>query len=430
MAGVCAKVCAGCTLEIPDRYYLTCSNPNCKDHYDLVCANVPELRFNNTMKDEHKKAWKCPLCIAKIRKIDYINTPIRNHTNPPGENNQQYCETPYGQNVTMRVQGRGRGPNVVSPADESVCSQNGNTLLLDESLPFENQPQFLHPSEIPETNTPITLHQINQLIQKNLQHNTEFMLSSLKSTFQSEIENAVATLKSDFQKNKEYLQKENTKLKADIHKLDSKIILLQNQCSTLQEEYKKIQKKLDTENTDSNPATATIQNATNQNANEKTFVLHGLTYNYWETEEDLINRVTNVIYDVLNINISNDIDEITFIGKKGYKRPIKIEIISKRLKKYILENSVYFKEAGLSVSDYLNEKDLRERRELQKALKSARENGHHAVIRNNKLLINGRESLIIINENHNRTDAGISESEINGAESQRNSEEANDNFRN
>lgn len=88
------------------------------------------------------------------------------------------------------------------------------------------------------------------------------------------------------------------------------------------------------------------------------------------------------------------VDEISYIGRKGNRRPIKIELTSKRLRKYILENYQYFKNAGFGVSEYLSDKLLQERKELKAALQNARRNGHHAVIKNNKLLINGKESFV------------------------------------
>lgn len=44
--------CAGCKQPITSRRFLTCSL--CKEPYDLECANIPELRFYNTM-DAHNE---------------------------------------------------------------------------------------------------------------------------------------------------------------------------------------------------------------------------------------------------------------------------------------------------------------------------------------------------------------------------------------
>lgn len=91
------------------------------------------------------------------------------------------------------------------------------------------------------------------------------------------------------------------------------------------------------------------------------------------------------------MNISGCIEEVTYIGRKNNSRPLKIELNSKRLKKIILENAVYFKEVGLNITEYLSPQALQERRNLNCALYKARQNGHHAVIKNNQLFINGTQ---------------------------------------
>lgn len=68
-------MCAGCRQQIPERYYLICCL--CEQTYDIICGNVSEKRFINTMTVEHKKLWKCPLCCSKTPKENNTNTPVR-----------------------------------------------------------------------------------------------------------------------------------------------------------------------------------------------------------------------------------------------------------------------------------------------------------------------------------------------------------------
>lgn len=135
-------------------------------------------------------------------------------------------------------------------------------------------------------------------------------------------------------------------------------------------------------------------------------MLHGLPENYWETENDVIDRVISIFYDLLNINLTDYIEGIEFIGKRNRNnnknRPIKIELISKRMKRYILENSWYLKEAGLSATEYLGPIALQERRKLREALQTARQNGQHAVIKNNILIINGKEMNLTTQQSQDR----------------------------
>ncbi|CAH0751751.1 unnamed protein product [Diatraea saccharalis] len=90
--------CAGCLQSIVDRRFLRCNI--CEQYYDLLCANVSEQRFFNTLTREHRSRWKCPLCINKEPKCDNSNTPVR----------------PVADVVTIR---RGAGVSV-SPPDDNM----------------------------------------------------------------------------------------------------------------------------------------------------------------------------------------------------------------------------------------------------------------------------------------------------------------------
>lgn len=68
-------LCSGCNNIIEDKRYLTCRG--CEQNYDLICANVSENRFYNTLTKEHRDAWRCVLCKSKQPKTDNSNTPVR-----------------------------------------------------------------------------------------------------------------------------------------------------------------------------------------------------------------------------------------------------------------------------------------------------------------------------------------------------------------
>lgn len=53
--------CDRCSQEIKTREYLKCRR--CLRYYDLLCTNVSEKRFYNTMREEHKSNWKCEKCV-------------------------------------------------------------------------------------------------------------------------------------------------------------------------------------------------------------------------------------------------------------------------------------------------------------------------------------------------------------------------------
>ncbi|XP_053603583.1 uncharacterized protein LOC128671267 [Plodia interpunctella] len=74
MASNCGT-CAGCQNLITDKEYLICFL--CRKQYDLICANVSQQRFYNTLTGEHRLSWQCVCCVSKKPKSDNTNTPVR-----------------------------------------------------------------------------------------------------------------------------------------------------------------------------------------------------------------------------------------------------------------------------------------------------------------------------------------------------------------
>lgn len=371
------KECAGCRQLITDRYiFLTCCL--CNQAYDLECANVSQQRFMNTMTTEHKSRWRCPLCLSKVAKTNNSNTPVRQSFDGVGF-------------VDTRNMSRQQRRKAISPVrdDDSIVSYLGETL--HEENEAKQHLEDNSPNKSPTQNhTLITLDQISNIIQENLVQNNKSILLAIQDTIQKEIAKSLKDLKTEFIQNIEKIQTRQTDMEEKIMDIEEKIKQIENEKHKLNEEYKNIQKSFQEISFSSKPSLSLSPNS-HENI-EKYIVLHGLNPVYNETEDELIDRVAYVFHEILNINIIQYIDEITLIGRQG-KGPLKIEITNKRARKYILQNYTYFRENGLAVTEFLNESALRERRELKKAMISARKNGQHAIIRNNKLIINGKESV-------------------------------------
>lgn len=69
------KFCSGCRQPILDRRFLSCVL--CKNNCDLLCANVSEQRFNNTLTGDHRDNWRRALCVNRQPKSVNTNTPVR-----------------------------------------------------------------------------------------------------------------------------------------------------------------------------------------------------------------------------------------------------------------------------------------------------------------------------------------------------------------
>lgn len=371
-----AGICAGCRQEILDRRFLKCSK--CLQSYDLVCANVSDQRFYNTLKEEHKKSWKCQLCRSKEPKTDNKNTPVRlyHNTEDFGTLFNQQTST-VDQNVTIRK----KVPRYTE--DNSTISDENVTISPHKNTPISEtqQSQTIKDTilSLDKNHEQVTVQKLTTILQQNNEH----ILSALRTSFRNEMEKTVSEIMAILNKSLDKITGDQLKFKEDLSNLNSKIIQLDKKCRTIQTENENLVRKIQY-------LQSNVHLTTNE-SQDKLLILHGLAENYWETEAEVIDRIINIFYDLLNVNLSGYIEEVTFIGRKNNRRPLKIELNSKRIKKYILENSMYLKEAGFSITEYLSPQALRERRNLSQALHKARQNGHHAVVRNNKLFINGRE---------------------------------------
>lgn len=369
-----AFTCSGCLKKITDRCFLTCTS--CKHQYDLECANVSTQRFYNTMTPEHKQSWICQTCRCKVPKKDNLNSPIR-----PLENEYTNLTPIQNNNITMR-----KKQNFVF--NDSSISDNSN--LFGDTIQNESDPNLnLNCETVKEaskhTNL-IDIEHFEKLLDRKLKENKQSLISELQSIVFLEVNKAISDLKIEMLEKTTTSQSELTKQKVDIQEINNTIHILEIENKKLQTEIQELQ----------NYMIQTKDSLSGKNLEEhktscKKIVLHGLVYNYRETEYELYERVVNVFHDVMNVNLVTYIDDLIRIGRKGPNRPIVIELLSKRVTKFILENKYLFKNTGLAISEFLNPEALKKRKQLTDKLRIARKEGHHAVIKNNILLVDGKE---------------------------------------
>lgn len=190
----------------------------------------------------------------------------------------------------------------------------------------------------------------------------------------------ITALEQDLNNYKVQLAHDRSKQEAKLNEIANKVLYLEQENRDLKLQLNKSQYK----NT-SGP----LPNA-NNNEKCKKIVIYGLQ-DYEENENDLIYRLIRLFIEIPNIDLTGFIEQATWIGKKGYKRPLMMELISKRMTKYILLHSHCFKNTGISISEFLDTEDLQKRSNMINILKVERKRGKHAIIRNNKLYIDGKE---------------------------------------
>lgn len=296
--------------------------------YHYACLNLSST--HNLA--EFKKSWQCPSCDNITRRRINDNTPIRNRHSPD-----------------------------LNETDMSIDIQTPTKKNLIKS-----------DSSILET--------ITKLLNDKLEENKHSILGEIKNTIQTEILQSTERIFHELNIKTNKIMDEQILMNNQIDTLNKTIQQINNEKEKLQEEMRQMQNKILSINEDETKE---------KYETSKIFVLYGLTEYDRETENELHYRITKIFQDLLHIDLTGYIEEISRIGKKANRRPVIVELLSKKMTKYILQNGRCLKNTGLFVSEYLDRNELIRRRALQEKLRLARQNGHHAVIKNNKLFIDG-----------------------------------------
>ncbi|KAH9629669.1 hypothetical protein HF086_009005 [Spodoptera exigua] len=276
-------------------------------------------------------------------KKDNSNMSIRSSTHYVPENTNI--------NVTMR-----RNKNLLS--QQNIQNENESGQSIDEIL-GDTMKQITDSPITAAKKGDITLEQISLLLDSKLEKIKTSIIEDIKNAIQIELNNATIKLQNQVDQITTNLTNEQEIIKKQITTIDQNIENIEKQLYQLK--------------------------------NSNKIVLYGLTESHRETEYELIDRVSRVFHEVMNININPYIEEVKRIGERGDRRPLAIELMNKRMSKYITENARDFQNTGLGVGPFMDPQTLQQRNELREALRKARRSGKHAIIKNNKLYINGKE---------------------------------------
>lgn len=322
--------CAACLLGISRGELLACQS--CKAIFHYRCLNMTTAHY---MENKHflMSSWCCPNCENITKRIRNDNTPTRkqhqsqlNDTTMSVDEFAQHDRDLFGD--TMKSQ---------SQACPRVCQASVESITLDKF------------SKLLETK-----------LEEKLDIHKKSILADIKTAFRSEISQAINTLKQEMTQNTDALRTEQINIKEDINTIYNKIKQLETERDHLQTEMENIQK------CPPNP----IQREREEN---KTIVIYGLNEYYNDYEINLERRVINAFMNIMEIDLTGYIEGIQRIGKKGNRRPVQLELISKRMTKYILQNTRQFKSTGLYVSEFLDQKALQDRRSEKEKRYSSRQ---------------------------------------------------------
>ncbi|KAI5643502.1 hypothetical protein NE865_04486 [Phthorimaea operculella] len=341
----------------------------CQDEYDLDCANCSIQRYI-LMTPENKLAWSCQTC-------------IRERNLQPGQNGQQYHDKEdfdllENINVTIR---KTRKYQVSNSSSSSIDDLS----ILDDTVVHENINS--HQSQ-PPTAEPLTVSQFERILSIKLAANKQSLIEEIKATVFAEFKSALSELKSEMNLKINTLSFDQKSLKHSISEIDKNINILNAENTKLKKELDDLRRQFLAAKEYVEPNPKKIEESKNTTC--KKIVLHGLTEDYYETEIELHDRVINIFRNILNVNTAGYIEDLTRIGRRNEKRPLVIELLSKRLARHLLQYKHIFKNTGLAISEYLDEDSLQQRKKMRQSMFEARRNGKHAIIRNNKLIIDGK----------------------------------------
>lgn len=285
----------------------------CKDKYHYRCLNISSQEYK-TLKFDFLRTWRCQRCINVTRRLRNDDTPIgKNHSFTPDD-------------TTMSI-------------DLNDQSALGDTLNTSTDDTYEKN------KHEKETST-FTLEQISELLDKKLKQTNHLVISELRNTIKLEINSAVTDLKKEILR----ISQEQITLKEEITNIHTQIQELRTENEILKNKLQKQQSEYNNTN-----------NNTNNHKNiddSKTIVLYGLNEYQNESETEIEHRIIHAFMDICQINLTGYIEEFKRIGKQGNRRPIRLELISKRMAKYILSNIRCFRNTGLFVTKFLDSEGL------------------------------------------------------------------------
>lgn len=362
------RKCLACSEHITIQELLDCSK--CKEHFHYSCVSVTKDYFNKN-KHDLERTWLCPMCTKTTRPRRYDNTPVNSQLSPMTKN----TATPID-NVTIRKKSSYPIEDTYSEDDLSLL---GHTI--------DHEAQSSSVCQLPDTlSTTNLINQIESLLDRKLDTIKTSLLSELRSTIETVIQSQITKQNQELTSSIDILSSEQEKIKNDIEQTNNMMANLRSENLKLQNEIENLRKLIINHN---NPNYKTSIGYEENNV--KKIILYGLQENSWETEQDLYDRIIFAFSDILNINLEGYIEDVKRLGIRGHRRPLQIELLSKKATKEILQNRHLFKNTGLSVSEMLGPESLQVRKNLIKILIEARRNGRRAKIINNRLIIDGQE---------------------------------------
>ncbi|XP_050562621.1 putative uncharacterized protein DDB_G0286901 [Spodoptera frugiperda] len=264
--------------------------------------------------------------------------------------------------------------------------------------------------------------EIKELVRSEVQEVIRSQVKELsgegKQMIESKIASATNEIKNEVTQNSKKLKKlslEQDKTDIEIENLKKNIASIESECVILKEEIQELRVLEQTSNTNANNTKSSEnsntesdeKNSTNSGENNNTksgennntkggeknktksgennkmksgenhtksgenntkssdtkIVLYGLNENFYETGVELHSRIINIFQNYAGINLNGYVDEIYRIGKQGkqgQRRPVVIELLTKRTQQYVMQHCKLFKNTGMCITKFQDKETVPE----------------------------------------------------------------------
>lgn len=170
----------------------------------------------------------------------------------------------------------------------------------------------------------------------------------------------------------------------NMRQMNNKLDVLTTEIRQIKDENKRLKKKVEEQESRIGRLERAVRS--------KNIVIKGIEEEENENENSIEEKVNRIIHKIgINVETERDIDEIRRIGRKetGKKRPTLVKLMRESTKSEILRNARRLKGTTIWIDEDFPKNVQEKRMTLIPRLKEARDRGHRAVLKYDKLIVDG-----------------------------------------
>lgn len=170
----------------------------------------------------------------------------------------------------------------------------------------------------------------------------------------------------------------------NMRQMNNKLDVLMTEMKQIKDENKRLKKKVEEQESRIGRLERAVRS--------KNVVIKGIGEEESENESSIKEKVNRIIHKIgINVETERDIDEIRRIGRKetGKKRPVLVKLVRESTRSEILRNARHLKGTTMWIDEDFPKNVQEKRMTLIPRLREARDRGHRAVLKYDKLIVDG-----------------------------------------